>query len=60
MDKEILSKAISDLECIYTKNTNFLLGFATNDHRDDAINRLKTSKYGEHNLAYQEYLVVYG
>ena len=50
MDKEILSKAISNLECIYAKNTNVLLGFATNEHRDDAINRLKSSKDGDIDL----------
>ena len=49
-DKEILSKAISNLECIYAKNQDVLLGFATNEYRDDAMNRLKSSKDGDIDL----------
>ena len=49
-DKEILSKAISNSECIYAKNQDDLLGFAINEYRDNAMNLLKSSKDGDIDL----------
>ena len=46
-NKDILSKSMKKCACLYTKRADIMMGFETNEHREDAMRRLREGRDGD-------------